>query len=177
MTKTKKEVVINIHQLTINEYDDHLFVNETSGTVRIKLNGWEKRVIAEEQKRADFRCWYRNPSRSKDALTLYHVYKGTPKPFYPDFLIVRRENGEYVLDILEPHNDAFDDNVSKAKALAQYAAEHPALGRVQLIRQYKTTTGESLKRLDFARSSELRQRVITITQPDELDNLFSRYGK
>ena len=161
------------------EYDDHLFVDETTGTVRIRLNGWEERVIAEERKREDFRCWYRNPSKGKDALTLYHIYKGNPKPFYPDFLIVRRENGgDYILDILEPHDPSRDDNVSKAKALAKYAAEHPAVGRVQLIRMYKTATGgESLKRLDFARSTELRSKVMSINLPDELDNLFTQYGE
>ena len=160
------------------EYDDHLFVDEITGTVRIKLNGWEERVIAEEQKREDFRCWYRNPSKGKDALTLYHEYKGTPKPFYPDFLIIRRENGgDYILDILEPHDPTRDDNVSKAKALAKYAADHPAIGRAQLIRVQKSSIGETLKRLDFAAHSELRTKVMSINLPDELDNLFTQYGE
>ena len=160
------------------EFDDHLFVDEITGIVRIKLNGWEERVIDEERKRDDFRCWYRNPSKGKDALTLYHDYKGTPKPFYPDFLIIRRENGgDYILDILEPHDPTRDDNVSKAKALAKYAADHPAIGRAQLIRLYKTATGEVLKRLDFAAHSELRTKVMSINLPDELDNLFTQYGE
>ena len=99
------------------EYNDHLFVNEHTGVVRIKLNNWEKNVIKEERQHEDYRCWYRNPSRGSDALTLYHNYKGTKKPFYPDFLIVRKENGgDYILDILEPHDPTRDDNVSKAKA-------------------------------------------------------------
>ena len=163
---------------TGKEYDDHLFVDEITGTVRIRLNGWEERVITEERKRPDFRCWYRNPSKGKDALTLYHEYKGTPKPFYPDFLIIRRESGgDYILDILEPHDPTRDDNVSKAKALAKYAADHPAIGRAQLIRLYKTSTGEALKRLDFATSSELRTKVMSVNLPEELDNLFTQYGK
>ena len=161
-----------------DEYDDHLFVDAITGSVRIKLNGWEKRVIAEEQKRDDFRCWYRNPSKGKDALTLYHLYKGTPKPFYPDFLIIRRENGgDYVLDILEPHDNTRDDNVSKAQALARYAADHPAIGRVQLIRVVKTATGDTIKRLDFAAHGELRTKVMSISLPQELDNLFTQFGE
>ena len=161
-----------------DEYTDHLFVDEMKGSVRIKLNSWEKRVIEEEEKRDDFRCWYRNPSKGKDALTLFHNYKGTPKPFYPDFLIIRRENsGDYIVDILEPHDNTRDDNISKAKALAQYAADHPAIGRAQLIRVQKRTTGDTLKRLDFAAHGELRTKVMAINLPEELDNLFSLYGE
>jgi type III restriction enzyme len=160
------------------EYNDHLFVNEQTGVVRIKLNNWEKNVIKEERQREDYRCWYRNPSRGSDALTLYHNYKGTKKPFYPDFLIVRKENGgDYILDILEPHDPTRDDNVSKAKALAQYATENPCIGRAQLIRQTKTATGDVLRRLDFAAHSELREKVAVINTNEELDHLFVQYGE
>lgn len=160
------------------EYSDHLFVNEQTGTARIKLNGWEKRVIEEERKREDYRCWYRNPSRGNDALALYHIYKGVKKQFYPDFLIIRRENGsDYILDILEPHDPGRDDNVSKAKSLAQYATENPSIGRAQLIRVVTTPTGEALRRLDFAAHSELREKAAVINTPDELENLFMQYGE
>lgn len=160
------------------EYGDHLFVNELTGTARIKLNGWERRVIDEERKREDYRCWYRNPSRGSDALALYHIYKGVKKQFYPDFLIIRKENGgDYILDILEPHDPGRDDNVSKAKSLAQYATENPSIGRAQLIRMVKTPTGEALSRLDFAAHSELREKVAVINTPDELENLFVQYGE
>lgn len=160
------------------EYGDHLFVNEQTGTARIKLNGWEKRVIDEERKREDYRCWYRNPSRGSDALALYHIYKGVKKQFYPDFLIIRKENGgDYILDILEPHDPGRDDNVSKAKSLAQYATENPSIGRAQLIRMVKTPTGDALSRLDFAAHSELREKVAVINTPDELENLFAQYGE
>ena len=161
-----------------DEYSDHLFVNEQTGTARIKLNGWEKRVIEEERKREDYRCWYRNPSRGSDALALYHIYKGVKKQFYPDFLIIRRESGgDYILDILEPHDPGRDDNVSKAKSLAQYATENPSIGRAQLIRVVTTPTGEALRRLDFAAHSELREKAAVINTPDELENLFVQYGE
>ena len=160
------------------EYSDHLFVNEQTGTARIKLNGWEKRVIEEERKREDYRCWYRNPSRGSDALALYHIYKGVKKQFYPDFLIIRKESGgDYILDILEPHDPGRDDNVSKAKSLAQYATENPSIGRAQLIRVVTTPTGEALRRLDFAAHSELREKAAVINTPDELENLFVQYGE
>ena len=160
------------------EYTDHLFVDEQTGKVRIKLNTWETRVIEEEQRREDFRCWYRNPSRGSEALALYHTYKGVKKSFYPDFLIVRKEaGGDYILDILEPHDPTRDDNVSKAKALAQYATDNPCIGRAQLIRLNKTATGEELHRLDFAAHSELREKVVAINTNEELDHLFTQYGE
>lgn len=161
-----------------DEYSDHLFVNEQTGTAHIKLNGWEKRVIEEERKHEDYRCWYRNPSRGSDALALYHIYKGVKKQFYPDFLIIRKENGgDYILDILEPHDPGRDDNVSKAKSLAQYATENPSIGHAQLIRMVTTPTGDTLRRLDFAAHSELREKVAVINTPDELENLFAQYGE
>ena len=161
-----------------DEYDDHLFVDELTGTVRIKLNSWEKLVIEEDRKRDDYRCWYRNPSRGSEALALYYNYKGIVKPFYPDFIIIRKENGgDFILDILEPHDPTRDDNVGKAKALAQYATDNPNIGRAQLIRLTRTATGDVLKRLDFAAHSELREKVASISLNEELDRMFSRYGE
>ena len=161
-----------------DEYDDHLFVDEQTGTVKIKLNSWERLVIKEDRKREDYRCWYRNPCKGSEALALYYNYKGNIKPFYPDFLIIRKENGgDYILDILEPHDPTRDDNVGKAKALAQYATENPIIGRAQLIRLTRTATGDVLKRLDFAAHSELREKVASISLNEELDRLFSQYGE
>ncbi|MBQ9417549.1 MAG: DEAD/DEAH box helicase family protein [Bacteroidales bacterium] len=157
-----------------DEYTDHLFGDDQTGIARIKLNGWEKKVIEEEQKRGDFRCWYRNPSRGTEALALYHIHNGVKKLFYPDFLIVRRvEGGDYIVDILEPHDPGRDDNVSKAKALAQYATENPCIGRAQLMR----VAGGVLRRLDFASHSELREKVAVINTNEELEHLFARYGE
>ena len=41
-----------------DEYSDHLFVDELTGKVKIKLNSWEKQVIESEQKRGAFRCCF-----------------------------------------------------------------------------------------------------------------------
>lgn len=160
------------------EYSDHLFVNEETGVINIKLNTWEVAVIEEEQKSSEFRCWYRNPSSGSGALAIVYDYKGLKKLFYPDFLIVRKECcGDYILDILEPHDPTRDDNVGKAKALARYADENPSIGRAQLIRMSDGVAGKTLRRLDFAASSELREKVKLITLNEELDKLFIQYGK
>jgi len=160
------------------EYEDHLFVDEVTGKVRIRLNSWEKKVIESEQKREDFRCWYRNPSKGSEALVLYRKEGNTFKPFYPDFLIIRKENGDdYVVDILEPHDSSRNDNVSKAQALAQYASENPCIGRAQLIRVTESARVSVIRRLDFAAHGELRDKVATILTDGDLEKLFKQYGE
>ena len=160
------------------EYDDHLFVDEVTGKVKIKLNSWESKVIENEEKREDFRCWYRNPSRGSEALALYRKDNNTTKAFYPDFLIIRRESGgDYILDILEPHDPTRNDNISKAQALAHYASNNPCIGRAQLIRITESARGSIIKRLDFATHGELRIKVANILTDGDLEILFNQYGE
>ena len=151
-------------------------MNEETGYARIKLNTWEQPVIEEESRRSDFICWLRNPSGAKWALRLKRDEDGRVIPFYPDFLVVRKLMGiGYVIDILEPHRDDLADNLSKAKALADYAQKQPSapIGRIQLIRLGKdgVTGAKRLLRLDFTRSA-VRERVMGIHTLEELNHLF-----
>ncbi|MCH4071819.1 DEAD/DEAH box helicase [Pseudoramibacter sp.] len=159
------------------EYRDHLFVNEVTGTAKLKLNNWESGVIAEEEKRPDFVCWIRNPSRGSWALCIPYEKDGEMKPTYPDFIIVRRDEvTDYVVDILEPHNPEYNDNLGKAKGFAEYARQNPGVGRIQLIREGKDASGKKhFKRLDMAKSS-IREKVLKMTSSEELDHLFDIEG-
>ena len=65
------------------------------------------------------------------------------------------------------------DGDIREKALAQYATENSVICRAQLIRMI----GEKLVRLDFARHSELREKVGIINSNEELENLFTQYGE
>lgn len=157
------------------KYYNHFFVNEETGYAKIKLDTWEKTVIDEEIQRDDFVCWIRNPSKGW-GLCLQRLENGMAKGFYPDFIIIRYENGiGYVIDLLEPHRPDLTDNLSKAKALADYAQRQPSapIGRLQLIREGKDNiTGKKrMKRLDIAKSA-VRARVMQIQTTQELDNLF-----
>lgn len=157
------------------KYYNHLFVNEEVGYAKIKLDSWEKIVIEEESKRTDFVCWIRNPSKGW-GLCLQRSENGIVKGFYPDFLIIRNVTGiGYVIDILEPHRADLTDNLSKAKALVDYAQKQPnaPIGRLQLIREGKDNiTGKKrMKRLDLAKSA-VRARVMQLQTTQELDNLF-----
>lgn len=158
------------------KYYSHFFVNEDTGYARIKLDSWEKVVIEEESKRPDFVCWLRNPSKEKWALCLRRYESGAAKGFYPDFLIIRNIQGiGYVVDILEPHRGDLTDNLSKAKALVEYAQKQPTapIGRIQLIREGKDgiTGTKRMKRLDLAKSA-VKAKVMSIQTTQELDNLF-----
>ena len=158
------------------KYYNHFFVNEDTGYAKIKLDTWEKAVIEEESKRSDFVCWLRNPSTEKWALCLRRFEGGVVKRFFPDFLIIRNEPGiGYVIDILEPHRGDLTDNLSKAKALVEYAQKQPSapIGRIQLIREGKdsVTGAKRMKRLDLAKSA-VKAKVMTLQTTIELDHLF-----
>lgn len=158
-------------------YTDHLFADE-EGKAKIKLNGWEADVLKEEQKRDDFVCWLRNPARQSWALCLPYEMEGQTKATYPDFVIIRKdEELGYVMDILEPHNPDFKDNLGKAKAFAMYASLEARIGRIQLIRTGKDAAGKNrFKRLDMAKGA-VRTKVIAANNTDELDHIFDTDGE
>lgn len=163
---------------TGKEYMNHLFADEKTGLAKIKLNTWEDGVIEEEQARHDFVCWIRNPPRASWSLTIPYEINNEKKPAYPDFLIIRKDDKSqagYVIDILEPHNPDFKDNLPKAKGFARYAEAEPKIGRIQLIRKSKDGGKEKFKRLDFSKG-EIRQKVLAMQTPDELDHLFDTDG-
>lgn len=163
------------HEVEGKLYSNHLFVDD-SGTALINLNGWERKVIAEEEQQEDFVCWLRNPSRGSWALCIPYEIDGETKPTYPDFLIIRRDGSEYVVDILEPHDPTRQDNLGKAKGFAEYARQNPGVGRIQLIRMQRDSVGrERAFRLDMSKSS-IRDKVSRCVSNDELNHIFESDG-
>jgi len=165
------------HEVGGKDYRNHLFVNDITGVATMKLNTWEAGVIAEEERRADFVCWIRNPSRGSWALCIPYEIDGEIKPTYPDFIIVRKDRVlGYVVDILEPHNPDFKDNLGKAKGFAEYAKKNPGVGRIQLIRMSKDAVGNhKFKRLDMSKTA-IRDKVSHAINTDELDHIFDTDG-
>lgn len=163
------------HETEGTLYSNHLFVDD-SGTALINLNGWERKVIAEEEQREDFVCWLRNPSRGSWSLCIPYEIDGEKKPTYPDYLIIRRDGSEYVVDILEPHDPTRQDNLGKAKGFAEYARQNPGVGRIQLIRIQRDSVGkERAFRLDMSKSS-VRDKVSRCASNDELNHIFESDG-
>lgn len=159
-----------------NQYEDHLFANE-DGIATIRLNNWETAILVEEQKRSDFVCWLRNPPRQSWSLCIPYEMEGATKATYPDFIIIRKDlELDYVMDILEPHNPDFKDNLGKAKGFALYANEEPRIGRIQLIRMSKDAAGNNrFKRLDLSKGA-IRTKVLAAMNTDELDHIFDTDG-
>jgi len=162
-------------------YGDHLYADE-KGLARIKHDSsWEAELIAEEEQGNDFVGWLRNPPRQKWSLCIPYTLGNEHRAMYPDFLVIRRDmspNNEfgYVVDILEPHSDAFQDNLAKAKGLASYAKEARQFGRIQLVRQISGVGGVSkLRRLDLNQGI-VRDKVLAAMTNEELDHLFDTDG-
>ena len=158
------------------EFRDHLFAN-AEGVAKIKLNGWELAVLAEEQKRSDYVCWLRNPPRQPWSLCIPYEMDGKCQRLFPDFIIIRKDPViGYVMDILEPHNPDFKDNLGKAKGMAEYASNETKVGRIQLIRIGKDAAGNNrFKRLDLSKGS-IRNKVAAAISTDELDHIFDTDG-
>ena len=165
------------HDVNGKKYSDHLFVDETTGTATIKLDGWEEGVLREEQQRKDFVCWLRNRQRAPWSLAIpYDNELNETKSFFPDFLIVRHNKDGYVVDILEPHDSNQRDNIGKAKGFANYAKENQISGRLQLIREKKVLGQKIFTRLDMSKT-EICNRVCHATSNGELDNIFNSLGQ
>lgn len=161
------------------KYENHLFINQNIGYAKIKLNEWESELLDEEMKRDDFACWFRNQSRAHYALCIPYEIDGETKATYPDFLIIRRDlqnPEEFIIDILEPHNPHFIDNLGKAQAFAKYAEENKQIGRIQLIKKEQNIGGNSgFKRLDLAKSAT-REKVLKVRDHRDLLDIFKSDG-
>jgi type III restriction enzyme len=104
-----------------------------------KLNGWEAELLTAEMRTEDFVAWLRNFPRREWALCIPYELAGQ-KPFYPDFVIVRKKGKGFVVDILEPHDDTRTDTWAKAKGLAAFADEHGVeFGRLLIARKRNNT--------------------------------------
>src|SRR5574344_1487943 len=157
-------------------YTDHLFVNR-DGIAKYNLNNWERGVLKEEQAREDFVSWLRNPPRKPWALCIPYEMDREKRPFYPDFIIIRKDpDTKYVLDILEPHDPTRTDNLGKAQGFASYARNNQEIGRLQLIRLKKDGIGrDKFIRLDMSRSL-VQEKVLAARTNEELDHIFDEFA-
>lgn len=157
-------------------FSNHLFADE-NGLATIKLNSWEREIIEEESKKEDFVCWLRNPPRDRWSLCIPYEMNGEFKAAYPDFIIIRKDPlSTYALDILEPHNPDYKDNLGKAKGFAKYAEAEKRIGSIQLIRKSQDSARNTrFKRLDLSKGL-VREKVLNAHTHDEFDHIFDTEG-
>lgn len=150
-----------------SRFDKHLYVDE-QGEYWAKLNTWETAVIQTEIAKEKVVGWLRNYDRKQWALSLPYDFQGTTSPMYPDFLVIRKEADDYLVDILEPHSSNLTDSYAKALGLAKYAQKHHGeFGRIELIR----VDGEKIMRVDL-NDDETRRKILMVDTNAGLDLVF-----
>ena len=113
----------------IPTYKQHLLCDE-QGLYPAVLGSWEKEVLDAEMQRASFKFWYRNPDRpSQDSLGIAYIDSAETKIVRPDFIFFAEEEGEIIVDIVDPHGFHLADALPKLKGLARYAEAHPNVFR------------------------------------------------
>lgn len=119
-------------------WEKHLFCT-ASGGFSAKLNGWEKELLEQEMQKEGFVAWLRNLPRREWALCIPYELAGK-KPFYPDFIIVRKSGRGLIVNVLEPHDDSRTDTWAKAKGLAEFADKHGVdFGQLVIARKKHNT--------------------------------------
>lgn len=151
-------------EMNIPTYTQHLLCDEQE-LYPSELGAWEKAVLEVEQKRDGFKFWYRNPDRpSQDSLGI--AYKGDEdtKIIRPDFIFLAEEDGEIVVDIVDPHSFHLADALPKLKGLARYAETHfRVYRRIEAIAE----AGGKLRVLNLTRA-DVRQAVMDAKSAEAL---------
>jgi type III restriction enzyme len=145
---------------------DHLYCS-AEGTFRAELNSWEKPFLQHAMQEKGFVGWLRNLPRKDWAFCIPYELAGT-KPFYPDFIIVRKKGTTFEIDVLEPHDDSRTDTWAKAKGLAAFADDHGmAFGRLLIGRK----VGKQLQIADM-NDPTTREKARKMGSPNDLESLF-----
>lgn len=145
----------------------HLYC-DAQGEFYAELNNWEEALLDEAMNAKGFVCWLRNLPRRDWALCIPYELAGV-KPFYPDFIIVRKKGQEFEVDILEPHDDSRADTWAKTKGLATFADSHGMnFGRLIIARK----RGEHFQLADM-NDPLTRKKASKMQSSNDLESLFS----
>ena len=148
-------------------WDKHLYVDDVGEYADI-FNKPETEMLEQELERKDVVAWLRNVDRKAWSLCIPYEVDGQPRAMYPDFLLVRKEGKQLVIDILDPHSIALADAPAKAAGLAKFAAQHAdEFGRIDLI----LLDGKSWKRISLA-DETVREKVRGVKLSDQMKKLF-----
>jgi len=148
-------------------WPQHLYC-ESDGAFYADLNGWEEAILSDEMKKAGLLGWLRNFPKREWAMCIPYEL-GVTKPFYPDFIIVRKSGKGFLVDIMEPHDDTRTDTWAKAKGLAVFAEDHGMkFGRLIIARK----KGKGFQFADV-NDPATRKKARTMQSPNDLESLFA----
>lgn len=149
----------------IPTYEQHLLCDGEGLYPADLQQGWERTVLATEMERDGFKFWYRNPDRpSQDSLGIAYVDDGDTKIVRPDFIFFAEQDGEIVVDIVDPHGFHLADALPKLQGLARYAETHPQhYRRIEAVAE----ANGKLRVLDLTRD-EVREAILDATSAASL---------
>lgn len=148
-------------------WKEHLYCN-AEGEFRAEFNGWEKPFLEAAMQEKEFVGWLRNLPRRDWALCVPYELGGA-KPFYPDFVVVRKKGKGFDVDIIEPHDDTRADTWAKAKGLAIFADAHGMdFGRLIIGRK----KGQQLQTADM-NDPATREKARKMQSQNDLESLFA----
>lgn len=157
-------------------YNDHLYCDEEGNAV-FKLDTWENKVLNAERQKEGFVCWLRNIPQKKSSLCIQYQSGVELKPHYPDFIIIRKVNGNFEFSLLEPHFTGYADSVPKMKGMAKYSERCTSVKRNAMQRVVQTPTGEKIQTLDAATSAVRKEvSILNNNDNDSLNNLFNKFN-
>lgn len=114
----------------LSTYRKHLYVipagrpHAGSFPVDTSRSSWEAEVLRSELLSETLVGWYRNPASGRHALAVPYVFGDRHQLLHPDFLFWHDDDGEHVMDIVDPHRFDLADTSAKWSALARYAQDH-----------------------------------------------------
>lgn len=154
-------------------YKHHLFVDANGEATFNFTSGWESKLLEAEFAREDFVCWIRNVEGRQAPLTLIRKEGKQEKKFIPDFIVIRKENGSYTFNILEPHRANEADNYSKAEAMVNYAKKESQVDDIELIRIERD---DKIVRLDF-NDEDVIEEMAHVNDNAQLTALFKKMNE
>lgn len=122
---------------------NHLMSDENGEFPVGSLNEWEIGVLDAEMADADFRAWYRNPSRaSEDSLAVaWRDGQDNWRRMCPDFIFFHGDDKDVKASIVDPHGHHLADALLKLRGLAAFAVDFgKAFHRIEAVARMEDGT-------------------------------------
>jgi type III restriction enzyme len=163
----------------ITTYLGHLYVipdgkpHAGEFPVDTSRSSWETEVLAAELATDTLVGWYRNPSSGRHALAIPYEFGDRHQLMHPDFLFWHDDgDGNYAMDIVDPHRHDLADTSAKWTALAKYAQ----FNAHQVRRCFAVAkVGGALRALDLM-ADGVDERVAAATNQNLVAALFDAEG-
>ncbi|GAA4746312.1 DEAD/DEAH box helicase [Gordonia alkaliphila] len=163
----------------IDTYPSHIYVipegkSHAGGfPVDTSRSSWEAEVLAAELTSETLVGWYRNPSSGRHALAVPYEFGDKHQLMHPDFLFWHDDgDGQYVMDIVDPHRFDLADTSAKWSALSRYAQDHT--DRVRRCLAIAKIDG-SLRALDLTIPG-IDQRIAAATNQNLITAIYGAEG-